>query len=1377
MRMEFLEKITLQKKLLSALSVLFISVILYASILYKDVQELQSASRWLNHTHDVIAQARQLIKLMVDQETGLRGYLIVGKENFLEPFYSGKEQFAYVVKELKKSVSDNPKQVRLLDEIEAISQQWHIKAAQPEIYERKKVSSGNKDLVFLQDLLSKGTGKQILDQLRLSIQKFINATQTSQSLIDNGNQYLAEKLGILLVKNMVDQETGQRGFLITGKEEFLEPLISGRKAFQKNMQTLQRLPGIDETLYDNLSEIKVLAQEWQQQAAGPEIAARREVDRVSSSLTTVRNIVESEVGKKLMDTMRAKVDEFVRNELVLIEKRKKLNNEQHQRTLAISLSGGLFIFLLGLAIIFLIHRTSTPLVQLIANMRDISKSSDFTRRVEVKGMYEVNQIAEVFNQMALNTEQQAWLKNSALELSTVLQESQDSVKLAERLCSRIGELLSCGFCAFYLLNDKSGSYELIGSYRFKERKHMETTYAPGEGLVGQCALERKTMQLNHVPEAYTQIHSGLGEASPDTILAVPVVYSDQAIAVMELAKFGNFSEIQHALMEQQVPNIALGLRSLLNSIRTQDLLEETQAQAEELQVREEELNDNNELLERQAEELRKSQEKLQKSNSELQSQQEELRVANEELEEKAQDLNASQTQLEERNEALNEAKSELEKHAEQLAVSSQYKSEFLANMSHELRTPLNSLLILSKLLKDNKEGNLTEKQVDYASNVHDSGEDLLNLINDILDLSKIESGRMEVHVEMIQLANFIHAIQNKFLPMADKKGVELEVISTHAPQQWHSDGQKLNQVIKNLLSNAIKFTEQGKVTLNIGPVPVNITPASPALQNQNIFSIRVTDTGIGIPADKQQLIFEAFQQVDGTTSRKFGGTGLGLSISRELARLLQGEIHLHSEVGVGSTFTLILPAKLQANENIVASHSSSPIKIVEPMTETIETSLARGSEVTNSNINSEQVVTELSETPESSISEFNHSDQQIDDDRHILKAGDKALLIIEDDPRFASIVVDLARNKGFAVLVAENGHTGLHFADLYRPSGIVLDLGLPDMSGWDVMEHLKSSPVTRHIPVHIMSASDRSMDAMKGGAIGFYTKPVSIDDLEQSFSRIEELNQRAVKQLLLVEDDAIHLKSMKELLDGDDIEIKTADTGEEAEKLIAKHTFDCIVLDIGLPDMSGLKLLESMRARKENDQIPVVVHSGRELDPKERSELDKYAQSVIIKNARSPERLLDDTTLFLHRVEDQLPEQQRRTIRMLHDSEALFVGRKVLLVDDDMRNIFSLSAVLQEKEMDVYTAANGQEALDSLAEQPDISLVLMDIMMPEMDGYEAMRRIRAQEQFQSLPIIALTAKAMKGDRSQCIKAGANDYLAKPVDTEKLLSMMRVWLYQ
>ncbi|MBF0380299.1 MAG: response regulator [Magnetococcales bacterium] len=1174
-----------------------------------------------------------------------------------------------------------------------------------------------------------------------------------------------------LMKLLVDMETGQRGFLIVGKESFLEPFNKGQADFENQIHELKRLVSDNPAQVAILERVDDLSHTWRSKAANVQISKRREIDINTDGMKDIIALVEAETGKQLMDQMRTIIKKFIEVEQLLIAERLELSRQTEATAETVALGGALLTLATGLLILLLVDRATAPLHKLTATMMDIAKAGDYTRRVEVSGLTEVVRIADVFNIMSQNTEEQVWLKKFASELSGLLQEVENPTQLTQQLISRLGDLLQVGFAGFYLQNRENGRYELTGRYRYNEPKHSKTSYASGEGLVGQCALENRTMIIKDIPKDYFNIHSGLGEALPNTIMAVPVTYQGQVFGVLEFATFGDFTSIQQALVDEQVPNVGLGLQSLQRRQQTQELLEKTQIQAEELQVREEELRDNNALLERQAQELEHSQTAVEERNEKLQIQQEELRVANEELEEKAQDLFASRGMLETKNQALGDAKKELERRAEELAISSKYKSEFLANMSHELRTPLNSLLILSKMLADNKTGNLTEKQVDFAVTINDSGSDLLLLINEILDLSKIESGKMELFVEPINVADFVAGLKRKFAPVAANKEIEFAIKFDQAPAKLRSDSQKLEQVIKNLLSNALKFTKQGKVSLQIASVADDIQLKTPGLTIKKPLAFTVTDTGIGIPAEKRKTIFEAFQQVDGSTSRNYGGTGLGLSISRELTKLLGGEIQIESDLGVGSTFSLIIPTELKEilpipKENVVESFTSDVTAN------------------SDSDDDGNSLATSALSTPDKSSTvalpykaPSTVSKQQAPDDRHELKPGDRSILIIEDDVRFSRIVADVARERGFSILLAEDGTTGLHFADFYQPSGIVLDIGLPGMDGWRVMEHLKNSAKTRHIPVHFMSSNDSSLDAMKRGAIGFLTKPVSMGEMELAFSRIEDMIDRPVKRLLLVEDDPVQLKSLCELIGNGDVQTVVAESGKKAEQLLAKELFDCIVLDIGLPDMDGLDLLEKLRTRDGKRGIPVVVYTGKELEPQERATLDHYAQSIIIKDVRSPERLLDDTALFLHRVESELPEEQRRIIRMLHDADSLFAGRKILVVDDDMRNTFSLSAILQEKEMEVLTAGNGEEALEQLESDPDVAIVLMDIMMPGMDGYEATRKIREQQCFADLPVIALTAKAMKGDRALCIEAGANDYLAKPVDTDKLLSMMRVWLYR
>ncbi|MFZ6013995.1 MAG: response regulator [Bacteroidota bacterium] len=742
----------------------------------------------------------------------------------------------------------------------------------------------------------------------------------------------------------------------------------------------------------------------------------------------------------------------------------------------------------------------------------------------------------------------------------------------------------------------------------------------------------------------------------------------------------------------------------------------------------EELAKQSEELRTQQDDMKQLNEELEEQTQNLKQQQDELQTANEELEEQTQSLEA-------RNKEIEEARQDVEQKTKQLELSSRYKSEFLANMSHELRTPLNSLLILAKDLSENKTQNLSPNQVESAEIIYNSGHDLLTLINEVLDLSKIEAGKMVITVERIWLNELLNAIQRDFRHQAEKKGLTLTAnLEGDLPEFIRTDPLRLNQILKNLLSNAIKFTEIGSVIVTL------------KRQDADKLAIAVADTGIGIPEEKRMAIFEAFQQVDGGTSRKYGGTGLGLSISRELAKLLEGEIELESKVNSGSTFTLIIPLE------ITATHYVQKERVLETRAPTRYTS----------------------RHDESNSRLLNYPGTE--DDRNHLEKDDKVVLIIDDDLKFADIVIKQARSKGFKVLSAATGENGLALAARYKPHAIILDLDLPGISGLHVLAELKANPDVRHIPVHIVSVDERSLKPIKDGAVEFLTKPIDKTQMEATFRRIENFVSRKMKKLLIVEDDENARKAMRKLIGNGDVKCLEASTGKEALKIYKKEEhIDCIVLDIGLEDMSGFDLIYMFEKEKTKTMPPIIIYTGRELTKEENNELERYAEAIIIKGIKSEERLLDETALFLHRTVSNLPETQRRMIATLYDKEGSMKHKKILLVDDDMRNVFALSKILKDRGMEVLKAENGKVAIDMLNNEPGIHLVLMDIMMPEMDGYEAMQKIRAQEKFKVLPIIALTAKAMKDDRQKCINAGANDYISKPVDTERLLSLMRVWL--
>jgi len=896
-----------------------------------------------------------------------------------------------------------------------------------------------------------------------------------------------------------------------------------------------------------------------------------------------------------------------------------------------------------------------------------------------------------------------------------MQGEQDIETLSKNTISYLAKYLNAQVGAFYVADDKENVLRLFGGYAYQKRKNLSSEFKFGEGLVGQAALEKESIALNNCPDDYIRINSGLGDAVPRNIVVFPCLHNDIVKGVVELGSFQKFSDLDLAFLDQVSGSIAVAVNSAQFRNQMAALIEQTQNQAEELQAQQEELRQTNEELEEQTQLLEEQKEDIQKKNVELQ---------------KAQKL--------------------VEEKARYLELISKYKSEFLANMSHELRTPLNSILLLSKILSDNKDANLTEKQVEFAGTVHSSGSDLLALINDILDLSKVEAGKIKMSLSELNLDDFKERMERYFGHLAEEKGVNFRIqLEEGLPVHIRTDPQRLEQIVKNILSNAFKFTFQGGVTLNICRPDEHVDLSKSGLRPEKAIAFSVSDTGIGIVQEKQKLIFEAFQQIDGTTSRKYGGTGLGLSISRELAKLLGGEIHLESEEGKGSTFTLYLPETTAEGQQV--KEIETPVTTVVSAAEPADVQAAKPA------------------APPEGL-------EGIKDDRKNIQAEDKSILIIEDDPKFAKILRDLSREKGFKALVAGDGETGLHFADYYKPSAVILDIGLPGMAGWAVMSRLKDNPETRHVPVHFISVFDKKLDAMKMGAIGFLTKPVTMEMLEQGFEKIERMISKPVKNLFVVEDDEIRRKAIVELIGTGDVLFTAVSTGEDAYDQVRSGKFDCMILDIDLSDMSGVELISKIRNNEDLLDLPIIVYTGRELTKQEEITLHEYAEKTIIKRAKSTERLLDETTLFLHRVEANLPEEKRRMLRMIHDKESILKDRKILLMDDDMRNVFALTNILEEKGMKILVGKNGRQGLERLNKNPEVDLVLMDIMMPEMDGYEAMREIRKQERFGKLPIIALTAKAMKGDRVKCIEAGANDYLAKPVDPEKLLSMLRVWLY-
>jgi HAMP domain-containing protein/CheY-like chemotaxis protein/signal transduction histidine kinase len=1009
----------------------------------------------------------------------------------------------------------------------------------------------------------------------------------------------------------------------------------------------------------------------------------------------------------------------------------------------------------------------TTQVRAIAEVSTAVTKGDLTRSIAVEAQGEVARLKDNINEMIINLKEttqknteQDWLKTNLARFTRMLQGQRDMTTVSQMVLSELAPLVDAQQGIFYVNGGNNGTplMKLLGSYAFTERKNLANEFKPGQGLVGQCVLERERILLTNVPNDYVHIGSGLGQAAPLNIIVLPVLFENEVKAVIELASFNRFNDTHLTFLDQLTESIGIVLNTIEANTRTEQLLLQSQALATELQSQQDELKKTNEQLEKQAESLRESEELLK-------SQQEELQQTNEELQEKATLLAKQKAEVEAKNREVEEARWAMEEKAEQLALTSKYKSEFLANMSHELRTPLNSMLILSRQLAQNADENLDAKQVQFAETIHSSGADLLSLINDILDLSKIESGMMAIDIGEVSFGEVVGQLERSFHQVAQDKSLEFVVErNENLGASLRTDEKRLQQILKNLLSNAFKFTEEGKVTLRIEPVTEQIRFQHDALNRADeVVAFSVIDTGIGIASDKQRIIFEAFQQADGTTSRKYGGTGLGLSISREIARLLGGEIRVASTPGEGSAFTLYLPkiytpavagngGGLQSR----VSHESLADAIGAP-----GRSMANWMPSAVANVDSY--------APDEA--------SDVNDDRYAIFDGERVVLIVEDDINFAGILLDLAREKGFKGLIATRGDTALELARKYKPDAITLDLKLPDRDGWTVLDRLKHDASTSHIPVHIISGEEQRQRALHSGAITHLQKPVSREDLATAFDQLATFAEKRVRKLLVVEDDEVQRMSIVELIGNGDVLTTAVETGEEALALLREEPFDCMVLDLKLPDMTGFELIEKIQKELGRADLPIIIYTGKELTNKEETQLRKVADAIIVKEASSPERLLAETALFLHRVEANLPEPKRRMLEQLHRRDPVLAGRKVLIVDDDVRNIFALTSALESHNMEVVHAENGQEGIDMLKETPGLEVVLMDIMMPGMDGYEAISAIREMAEFRQLPIIALTAKAMKADRDRCIEAGASDYISKPLDIDQLLSLLRVWLYK
>jgi CheY-like chemotaxis protein/signal transduction histidine kinase/HAMP domain-containing protein len=960
----------------------------------------------------------------------------------------------------------------------------------------------------------------------------------------------------------------------------------------------------------------------------------------------------------------------------------------------------------------------TSQVRAIAEVATAVTKGDLTRSIQVDARGEVAELKDNINTMIgnlrlttdVNTEQD-WLKTNLARFTNMLQGQRDLTTVGRLLLTELTPLVNAHMGVIYQVeNEDSPRLHLLSAYADDGSNPHPQVMQFGEGLIGQCAMDKRQRLVSDIPSNVVPINSALMRVAPKNVVVLPILFENQVKAVIELASVSSFTTSQMTFLEQLTDSIGIVLNSIEATMQTEGLLKQSQQLA-----------------------------------GELQTQQKELQQTNEQLEQKAQQLAERNVEVERKNQEIEQARRALEEKATELSLTSKYKSEFLANMSHELRTPLNSILILGQQLTENPDGNLSAKQVEFARTIHGAGTDLLNLISDILDLSKIESGTVTVDAEEILTSNLLDTVGRPFRHEADNRQLTFDIeVDPNLGRSIVTDSKRLQQVLKNLLSNAFKFTAEGGVRLRVSAAVGGWSNEHPVLNHSPaVVAFEVSDTGIGIPLEKQKLIFEAFQQADAGTSRKYGGTGLGLAISRELASLLGGEIHLQSTPGKGSMFTLYLPLKYSGPTvapRVSASLQYSTAPALQAATQ-------------------ERVI------------------EQIPDDRLSLEPGDAILLIVEDDPHYARVLVDLARDKGFKVLVAARGAEALDLAKQFQPTAVSLDVFLPDMLGWTVLSQLKHNPLTRHIPVQIITLDEDRQHALARGAFSYVSKPTTTEGVSAALSQIKEYAKPRRKRLLIVEDNAAEQMSIKELLGHHDIEIVTSDTGAGALSTLRENPCDCVVLDLRLPDMSGFEVLDNIRKDDSLSNVPVVVFTGRELSVEEDAELHTMARSIVVKGVESPERLLDETSLFLHRVITELPIEKQRMLEKLNSSDEDLVGQTALLVDDDARNIFALSSVLERRGMKVLTATTGSEAVALVEKNPEIAIVLMDIMMPQMDGYQTIGVIRENPAFRRLPIIALTAKAMKGDREKCLEAGASDYLAKPVNTEQLLLAIRMWLHR
>lgn len=1147
----------------------------------------------------------------------------------------------------------------------------------------------------------------------------------------------------LLDDNFLSFIEARTSLIAASVEQDADGVINAKKQIAQIISSLNEIKRINPKLHESSDQLTRQAQRYLD--IGLQLSNGLSDESLAFSaiqgLTTQLHLSEEEYLESHKEFRAARDKEF--NEKLALSRASGSKASARGAILAFIISG-LLIFITLITV-----RTITRALQNAIKVAEKIAEGDRDTEVTSTSNDETGLLLKSINKMRvalkLKEQMEATLNKEQKDiagLNDTIRGEHEVSELGQLILNYLAPVLNAQIAALYLLEDEK--LVLTSSYAFTRRKNFSSSFAIGENLVGQAALERKQIVVENIPADYIAVGSGLGSSAPKSIIVMPIINDEELEGVLELGTVENFSDSQLDFLEKISASIAIAINSTRSRNQLREILEITQEQAKALKQSEAEMKQQQEELRVSNEELEAQADKLRASEEHLQTQQEELRVINEELEEQTKALEMQKSNLEQKNIDLANSQRELEDKSKALQQSSQYKSEFLSTMSHELRTPLNSILILSKILSDNKTENLTAKQVEHVQVIHSAGSDLLELINDILDLSKIEEGKLDFVVDHIDLKEWAEKVERNFAHVVEQKSLAFKVqLSDELPASMLSDGHRIDQVIKNMISNAMKFTESGSITIDIKHPEDSPHFRSLKLKREDCISFSVVDTGIGIPKDKQSLIFEAFQQADGTTSRKFGGTGLGLTISRQLSIFLGGDLIVQSEGdGLGSTFSLTIPLKApQALE--------LPGEVLAEMQTHSSISFDAGSKTTPTK-------PKKTTTKEKPIA--------------------NSLLIVEDDKQFANTLTELARDYGFDIFTAHDGESALALIEKSLPSAIILDVGLPGMSGWDVMDKLKESERTKDIPVHFISGHNSAIKAMEMGALGFLMKPVDTEQLAKAFKKIELETLGDVKHLLVIEDNEIELMSIQEMFNNKDTVITTVSTGEAAIHALATSKFDCMIMDLDLPDINGLTLLETLNESEDFEPIPVIVYTAKDLQREEEALLRRYASRIILKAGESSERLLNEVSLFLHWLDSNNDKDLKRPVAA-EGRDDIFQNKTVLVVDDDMRNIYSLSAVLEGVGLECVLASNGVECLESLKQDPKMDCILMDIMMPEMDGYETMQKIREQNQFKDMPIIALTAKAMKDDKQKCIDAGANDYITKPIDTDKLLSLLRVWLSQ